>query len=243
MNDNVRLYIVKTEQGEEFGPVDREALIKLAENDRIHPNDKIRSTIVPKWEKAISLGFLKEILRSQEEKEVMERENNKWTKLRRQINLEAENLTGESGVVKLRLETFPSADWFTRLLAGIIDFFVVGLGVVVIVALCYFLLKAGVFSVDTVAYVTGILSWLWIILYFSVSMSCLTQTVGQRFWGIFLIRKDARPFFIGRAFAYTLFLLPFGWLTPIMVMISGRGVQEICTKTRMVKARLAGIKG
>ncbi len=243
MNENERLYIVKNEQGEEFGPLDREALIKYAENGRISPRDKVRSTIVPKWEKAIGLSFLKDILRVQEEAEVMAKANNRWARLRRQIHLEAETELGESGVVKLRLETFPSAGWFTRVMAALIDLLVLGAGGVLLILVFYGLLKAGVFTADSVAYFFGIFLWLWVSLYYAVAMACTTQTVGQRFWGIFLIRQDARPFFIGRAYAYTLLMLLFGWLTPLMVLIAGRGCQEIFTKTRMVKARLAGIKG
>ncbi|MBP1582606.1 MAG: hypothetical protein J6866_01500, partial [Victivallales bacterium] len=69
-----RLYIVRTAAGDEFGPLDQEALVKYAENGKIAYNDKVRSTLIPQWEQAVNLSFLKDILRDQQEKEVMKNE-------------------------------------------------------------------------------------------------------------------------------------------------------------------------
>ena len=48
---NERMYLVKTTEGEEMGPADQETLVKWAENGKIHPDDKIRSTMIAKWER------------------------------------------------------------------------------------------------------------------------------------------------------------------------------------------------
>ena len=57
---NERMYLVKTTEGEEMGPADQETLVKWAENGKIRPDDKIRSTMIAKWDRAINYDFLKQ---------------------------------------------------------------------------------------------------------------------------------------------------------------------------------------
>ena len=79
-------------------------------------------------------------------------------------------------------------------------------------------------------------------MYFTYAMGMLGQTLGQRFWGIILIRKTGEQFYLGRAFAYATGLLCFGLLTPFFVFVSPsrRSMQEILTGTRMVRMKLVG---
>jgi len=52
-----------------------------------------------------------------------------------------------------------------------------------------------------------------------------------------LVRNSGQEFWVGRIFFYFIFMLLFGIFTPIFVYVtpSGRSLQEIFTKTRMVK--------
>ena len=62
-----RLYIAKLETGEEIGPVEQEALVKLAENGTITATTMVRSKLIPEWNKAGSVDFLKAIIFRQQQ--------------------------------------------------------------------------------------------------------------------------------------------------------------------------------
>ena len=58
-----RLYLVKTPEGEELGPVDENVLVKWTEEGKVTLECKVRTTLVPNWEPAIEVPALKKILK------------------------------------------------------------------------------------------------------------------------------------------------------------------------------------
>jgi len=52
-------YIVRGDDGKEYGPVDEETLRKWTEAGRVLPHTQIRNTLIRKWNKATDFDFLK----------------------------------------------------------------------------------------------------------------------------------------------------------------------------------------
>ncbi|MFA6929718.1 MAG: RDD family protein [Lentisphaeria bacterium] len=238
---NERTYLVRTESGEEFGPVDQETLIRLTENGKITPYAQVRSVLVPRWEKAVNLPFLKQLLLEKQAKLVLDKKLSLWARIINRASFRAEDSVAMNSLVKVRADTFDRAPMFSRIFAGVIDLFLVTLGCLFLTGCCYLLLKQEILTPDNAAYILLLLCWLWMNFYYIFMISVKTQTLGQKFWGIFLVRNNALKFFAGRAFFYTIFMLFFGFFTPLHILLSPskRSWQEILTGTKMVKTKLA----
>ncbi|MBR5023581.1 MAG: hypothetical protein IKX48_00840, partial [Victivallales bacterium] len=140
---NERMYLVKTVDGEEMGPADQETLVKWAESGKIHPDDKIRSTMIAKWDRAINYDFLKQLLLGVEEAEVMRKNKSGFSKMMDRINLRAPELEGQSGIVSVRLETYPSASIPMRVMASLMDTVIMILVFIAVYFGCYALFRSG----------------------------------------------------------------------------------------------------
>ncbi len=238
---NERSYLVKTETGEELGPVDQEALVRLTENGRITPDALVRSVLVPRWDKAVNIPFLKPLLLEKQVQRIMEKEVPWSVRIKNRATLRAEDSIAMNSLVKVRAENFDRAPIFSRIFAAIIDLFVVMIGCLLLTGCCYILLKQEVLTTENAAYFLLLLCWFWINFYYVFMISVKTQTIGQKFWGIFLVRNNSMKFFSGRSFFYLMFMILFGFFTPLHTKFtpSKRSFQEILTGTRMVKTKLA----
>ena len=237
---NERSYLVKTETGEEIGPIDQEALVKLAENGRITPYAQVRSVLVPRWEKAVNMPFLKQLLIEEQAKRVLAKKVPWWIRIKNRATLRAEDSVALSTLVQVRAESFDRAPLLSRIFAAMIDLLIVVVGCLFLTGCCYILLKQEVLTTDNAAYVLLLLCWFWINFYYIFTISVKTQTVGQKFWGIFLVRTNSMKFFAGRTFFYLMFMILFGFFTPLHIKFtpSKRSLQEILTGTKMVKTKL-----
>lgn len=233
-----RLYIVKTVEGEELPPADQETLIKWAESGKIKAMDQVRSTLIAKWDKCVNLPFLKQILLAQQEAEVLKQERSAWSKLVARVTLKAPELVGGTGLVSTRLETYPSASAPLRLMAILTDMVILLAIAIAIFFACMGLFRAGTLNQANGASVCMTAIFFAVFLYYLLQITFTTQTVGQRYWGIFLIRRDGQPFWMGRVFFYCFFMMIFGILTPIFLVLGGRSIQELLTGTRMAKVKL-----
>ena len=237
-----RMYLVKTVEGEEKGPADQETLIKWAENGAIKPKDMIRSTMIAKWDKAVNLPFLKQILLTEEEKEVMKQNKGWWSKLVDRVSLRAPELEGQSGIVSVRLETYPAASIPMRICASAMDAVILLLVFIVVYFGCYALFRSGSLDQGNAGYVCTTVFFILYMLYHVMQISFRIQTPGQRYWGIFLCRKNGQKFWMGRVFFYFLFnllLMPFFLVNWVILASFGRTIPEILTGMRMVKVKLA----
>lgn len=238
---NERTYLVKTESGEEIGPLDQDALVRLTRSGKITVEARIRSVLVPRWEKAVDLPILKPLLLEQQAKRVMAENVSWWTRIKNRAAFRSEDSVALGSLVKVRAESFDRAPIISRIIAAAIDLFIVFLGCLLLTGGCYLGLKRGLLNIDNSGYLLLFLCCLWVNFYYVFMIGVMTQTIGQRFWGIFLVRTNALKFYTGRAFLYMIFMLPFGLLTPLHVwlMPSKRSWQETLTGTRMVRLKLA----
>lgn len=239
-----RLYLVKNEAGEEMGPVDQEALVNWAKEGKITPGCKVRSTLIPQWGAAGSVDFLKPFIFAQQEAAIRKKQNSIVNIIKRRIFLRAEDLMADGGLVKVRPETYPSASLLLRYLAGLTDTLLMLLLAAAISYLFTLLFRHGIFGKELVFYVGFGVFWVLCLLYFTLTIAYGTQTIGQRSWGIFLIKLDGQPFWVGRAFFYTIFMIPLGIFSALFVLTSEKklSAQEHLTGTRMVRIKLISKK-
>lgn len=232
-----RLFIVKDKEGKEFEPADQDALIKWAQQGKIDLDCMVRSTLVPKWDHAIEVPFLKPILKLQLAARVDEQHNTFMTKLKARINLRVRDVIATNGLVRTDAASYPTADLWLRIAAALTDLVILTLWATLLYLIFAWLFGNKVLGKENVFYCGFMTFWITTILYYVLNISLRTQTPGQKFWGIFLIRNNGDAFWAGRAFFYTILLIPFGLFTPLFIYgsSSGRSAQEIITKTRMVK--------
>ena len=234
-----RLFIVRTASGEELEPADENTLVRWAEEGRITLECKIRSTMVPNWENAIELPCLKPILKKRLVERIEQQHDTFMNRVMARINLRYEDFSkgDTNGLNKEDPAAQPTAEIWLRIAAGLTDaifLFIIG---VVYHLICAWLFTKGILKGNNVFYIGFIAYWITILGYYMLNITLRTQTPGQHFWGIYLVRNSGQDFWIGRVFFYFLFMIPFGLFTPIFVYVtsSGRSLQEILTKTRMVK--------
>ncbi|GEM_PF-2135434 len=78
-------YIVKGDEGKEYGPVDEETLRKWTEAGRILPQTEVRNTMIRKWNKASDFDFLKPAFALQSSR--VEEEKNSFEKFSEHLNI------------------------------------------------------------------------------------------------------------------------------------------------------------
>jgi uncharacterized RDD family membrane protein YckC len=238
-----RQYILKTVDGEEYGPADQETLIRWAQSGRITPYCQIRSTLIARWEKAVDIPFLRDLLMTQIAEE-QEKETTFLDKVKRKVSLRAPEEKGSAGLHGSRPEDFERAPMVFRIFAGIIDFVVVLLIGLVVFFTFAFIYSTKALAGSTTAYAGICAFYVAGMCYHTFSVVYRGQTIGQKFWGIILIKRTGGSFWLARAYIYTLLLFPFGILTPFAAYVasSRRSIQEILTGTRMVRILLTGKK-
>jgi uncharacterized RDD family membrane protein YckC len=238
-----RQYILKTVDGEEYGPADQETLIRWAQNGRITPYCQIRSTLIARWEKAVDIPFLRDLLMTQVVEE-QEKETTFLDKVKRRMTMRAPEEKNTSGLHGSRPEDFEKAPMLFRILAAIIDLIVVLLIGVVVYLIFAFAYSTKVISGNVAGYGSICSFYVLGMCYFTFLTVFKGQTVGQKFWGIILIKRKGGAFWLGRAYVYALLLFPFGIVTPFASYVSGsrRSLQEILTGTRMVRVLLTSKK-
>lgn len=232
-----KLYIAKLESGEEIGPAEQEALIKLAEVGTITATTMIRSKLIPEWNKAGNVDFLKAIIFKQQQAELVQIAQNKsiFKKIAERVTLTAPQLDNAVGLVKVKVENLPKPPPLLRILAGITDLVILIPCLIAIFCGGKYCLDNGFLTDDNAVYVTLSTMLVFYFAYFTLLISFTSQTFGQRFWGVFLIRANGKPFWMGRVFFFTLFLLPFGLFAPIFLAIGVKTYPELLTGTRLAK--------
>jgi uncharacterized RDD family membrane protein YckC len=199
--------------------------------------------LIARWEKAVDIPFLRELLMTQVVEE-QEKETTFLDKVKRKMSMRAPEEKGTAGLHGSRPEDFERAPMLFRIVAGIIDFVVV-----LLIGLLVFFAFAFAYSTKAVsgnlAAYAGICTFYVLgMCYHTFSVVVRGQTIGQKFFGIILIKRTGGSFWLGRAYVYTLLLFPFGILTPFSAYVasSRRSIQEILTDTRMVRILLTGKK-
>ncbi|MBQ6473269.1 MAG: RDD family protein [Victivallales bacterium] len=232
---NTRLYFLKNEAGEQIGPLDEEALVRLAQEGKVTLNCQVRPTLLPTWNKALDVPFLKPILKQELARQVEQQHNTPWTRLKARLTLRAPESSDSFGLTKKDANNYPAASLGLRLAAGLTDVLILAVWALLLFLGFAWLFSRQLISPDAVFYIGFTIWWLSVLFYYTLGMSWMAQTPGQRFWGIFLLRRDNLKFWCGRTFFYTLFLLLSGIFTPLFVLTTGCSLAELITGTRMVR--------
>lgn len=75
------------------------------------------------------------------------------------------------------------------------------------------------------------------LIYYVFTMGFMAQTLGQRFWGIMIIRDDGEPVFLARTFLFTILYYIFFWSTIIFTFVipSKRAIHDMLSGIRVVR--------
>lgn len=235
-----KAFIVKLETGEELGPMDTDALVKMAQNGAIPADAQIRSTLIPLWQKAREMDCLKKIYRQQLLEMAEAKSQDKWAQMSAQINLR-----GDYDPLATQIDqegiTYSPAGFVIRFLAGIFDLAFVILACLASLFICWGLLCASILPESIAFTITILMAWCFTSTYYVYMLNTYGQTMGQRFWGLVLITGDLRPVYPGRAFLFMVLTFLFGLISPITWLFTGcRGsLQEVVTGTKVRKIFIA----
>ena len=241
MATSERRYILKSVDGEEFGPIDQECLVRWAENGRITSYCEIRSTLLPRWEKAKDVSFLRDIIAQQQVSDEAPT-SSVLSKIKSRAGLKATKQESRSGLTRGKVQDYELAGIPQRLASGISD-----IVVVFVYALCvYFLMAffiANGLNADIGFYFGFIIFYIGAVMYFAWTVSFRSQTIGHRVWGLLLLSDD-EDVFLGRGFVFSIGVLLFWFLTPFVMYIapSGRALQDLISGTYVVKTRVVAKK-
>jgi len=242
MATSERKYILKSVEGEEFGPVDQDCLMRWAENGRITSYCEIRSTLLPRWEKAKDVSFLRDIIAAQQQIGEEEHTPSVLGRIKSRVGLKATKQTARSGLTKTKVQDYELAGTAQRLASGISD-----MVMVFVYALCVYFLMAffimNGFDADTGFYLGFAVFYIGALMYFAWTVSFRSQTIGHRVWGLLLVSDD-EDVFLGRGFLFAIGIFLFWFLTPFAMYItpSGRAFQDLISGTYVVKTRVIATK-
>jgi len=233
-------YLVKTVEGEEFGPADQETLTRWAEGGRITPYCQVRSTLLARWENAEKISFLKDVFKELAAKAPKDEKVGIFTKIKRRITLKAARVKGSSGIMEVKAADYESAMPALRIMSGITDALVLTGFAILVYLFLYACYSAGAVESTAAFYVGVVVVYVGTIIYFSWMICFRGQTLGNKCWGIQVRRAIDEDLFLGRTFIFTLGLMSIGWFTPFGMFISpsGRAFHDIVSGTRTVKTKI-----
>ena len=106
-----------------------------------------------------------------------------FSKMMDRINLRAPELEGQSGIVSVRLETYPSASIPMRVMASLMDTVIMILVFIAVYFGCYALFRSGSLDQNNAGYICTTVFFLIYMLYHVMMIAYRVQTYGQRYWG------------------------------------------------------------
>ncbi len=215
-----KAYLVRLENGEQMGPLDEEALKRLAEEGTITENAEIRSTMLAVWEKAKATDCLKKIFRAQMLKRAEAFANTPEAQRRARLEMRGDydplaTALSQEGI------TYQPAGFLVRLLAGLLDLVLLAAVSLGVLFLCWSLMRAGIFSSQVALCVFCGITWLLCAIYYMYFLSERGQTIGQRFWGLVVITPDLRKVYPIKALLFFVLTALFGILSPLTWLILG----------------------
>jgi len=235
MSLNERNYIIRTIDGEEFGPVPQQNLISWAKSGRITGCCEVRSTLINKWECAKNISFLKDIIAEMEPEEE-EKESRFFSIIHEKANLRTPSrMLRSGGITKLKAAEYESATAVVRTIAGIIDLFIC---LTIAIGLYAAFIKWGLDQNRFYLWVA--LSFTLITLYFSLNIAINGQTFGCKQMNLIVICNNNLDLLAGRSYIFALAVLLTWPLMPIAVFIAptGRYIPDLITGTRVVRQKL-----
>ncbi len=215
-----RAYIVKLENGESLGPLDEEALKRLAQEGTITENAEIRSTMLAIWEKAKNIDCLKKIYRAQMLKRAEAYANDPKAQLKARLEMRGDydplaTALSQEGI------TYQNAGFLVRFLAGLLDLVILAAAALLLLFLSWSLMRGGLLSPNGALGLFCVATWSLSAVYYMVYLTWRGQTIGQRFWGLVVITPDLRNVYPIKGFLFFLLLAFFGLLSPLTWLCTG----------------------
>ncbi len=234
MAQSERKFMVRMIDGQEYGPVDQEGLVRWAQKGRLTSGCQVRNALMTRWNRPEDLPFLKEIIEAQEAAKAPE--PTLLEKMKQQATMKAKAPPKLKALHASGTFAFTPAGLDLRLGAALIDLAVVGLiWVVLLVALSRMLGPA------SASYPWLVLAYLSAVMYLAWTIGFRAQTLGMQFWGVLVVQKDdGAEVLLGRAFIFAAATVFLGVLSPLLVKVlpSSRGVGDIFSGTRVVRTRV-----
>lgn len=222
MKSRDNTFIIKDAEGNPSDPISRDKLIQLSSEGKITAKTQVRSTLLKNWTDAGKLDFLKPALQSSSQT----KKNLFGKKKREQDNSTNVFMHGE--------KRYTPATPIERIESAVID-------CALLLLYCLTAIKASTFLPEAVRpYCTIGLVFTGILLYYTLFTGLKAQTPGQTFWGVMVVKTDAGPVYLGRAFLLSFFGIFLGILSPLLCRIlpGNRGVHEILSGCRVVRTRV-----
>ena len=227
-------YLIRTPEDKEYGPVDQDTLIQWAQSGRIPPQSQIRNTLMSNWSAAKDAGFLKDVMPTEVAKDP-KGVKSKWATLVK----EDQKLPSTAGTKALHASgrfLYTPANSGLRFGAWLFDMAIVG-------TVMFLVFLGGAAAAEHTgdadqAFLVATVSMVFVgLIYYVFSMGFMAQTLGQRFWGIMIIRTEGEPVFLARTFLFTIFHYMFFWSTIFFtfVMPSKRAIQDTLSGIRVVR--------
>lgn len=233
-------FIVKDQEGQEYGPVDKETLEKWAENGRVLPETPVRNALMNKWKEANDLDFLHPCFKVWEEKAEQNAGFLGKRKLEKQKKRreKKEDSVAQASQSVFKYQYLPNpAPWRLRMASAITDF-----ALLTFVGIILYLVGVGLaafcgFSPNAAFYLCLAVYLVLLLTYYGVGLGIFAQTVGMWFWGIFLVKRDLEEAYMARAYLFTLLMLTIGPITPLMIFVhpSNRSLHDIITGTWVIR--------
>jgi len=215
--------------------------MRWAENGRITAYCEIRSTLLPRWEKAKDVSFLRDII-AQQQTDEEEHAPSVLAKIRSRAALRANKQESRSGLTRAKVQDYELAGIPQRLASGISDIVMVFVFALCVYFMMAFFVNAGL-DPDVGFYLGFIVFYIGLVMYFAWTVAFQSQTIGHRVWGLLLL-SDEETVFLGRGFLFSLGIILFWFLTPFAMYItpSGRAFQDLLSGTYVVKTRVVSSK-
>lgn len=192
-------YMVRTPDGNEYGPVDQDGLLQWAQTGRLTAECEVRNALMNKWNPATKVPFLKDVVAKQTPTVSAESSvKGALSKLR--------GGTAGKGTA-FRYTPAPLGLRFASWLIDTVILVVVG-GVLIIGANT----MLGNGADPKVVYTGFTLALVFCsVMYYTILLAFTAQSVGQKFWGIMVVRPNGDPVLMARALVFSVFYLLLFW--------------------------------
>lgn len=233
-------YFVRRPDKSEHGPYERDKLVQLFSAGDFDYRCEVRNALVKQWKAPEEVAPLKPIVRAQREAAQVKQEEKTFSRLKKRISAaKPQQPDAMQRLHDRNVFTFTPAPVRLRVLAGISDLLLVLLWASGVSFLAVQAVRTGM-QANTAFYGGFAVFLIGAEMLLAWPLGFCAQTLGQRFWGIMVVRMKGQPAFLMRAFLFSLFACLFGWLTPLVAFVvpTRRALPDILSRTRVVRIRV-----
>ncbi len=236
-----KAYLVQLPSEEQLGPLDEEALVKLAESGQLPGTAKVRHTLLDNWSLAYNMDFLKSFYRKELEQKAAEYNQN--PAIRRM--LDKKKIFGKDVIaVAQQGITLTKPCIFKRFVAALLDVVALAFIAALIFLACWLLQKVNCFPTTAPMCCYLLLTWLVFTSYYVYAICKRGQTWGQSVCNLFPVTKDATPVTPDKAFLFGALFAILGISSPLVYLASGCKftIHEVLSQTYVRKISIGNGK-